>query len=275
MRLITERGYVVKFWKPHAIVAVILAGAAMPVDAHTSYMLPNLFTANLEEFVTVESSFTEDFSRPEVAVESDDFHVILPDGKRAEFLTNSKHRQLVVLESPLEQEGTYRFTTGVRRGRVSQRVLVDGKWKSLRETNGEAPANATKVKTSQTETVADVYVTKKAPTRAPVDHRIGRLVIHPKTHPSDAYLGEAFEFEILFDGEPLAGQSVVIDRAGARYDEAKFHQEIETDAQGAVSLKLDRPGTYLVMARRRTAAPAGADTDERSYTTSLTFEVQR
>ena len=253
--------------------AALLAIASAPAAAHTSYLLPNLFTANTEGQVTLQSSFSDAFPHAEIPVDSDDWHVPLPEGSKAEYETVATHKQLVLLESPLAEEGTYRFTTGVRHGRKGVVALVDGEW--VRVPGDEIPTGATETKSSQTETVADVYVTKKAPTRAAVDRPIGRLVVHPITHPNDVYLGEPFDLEILFDGKPMAGQSVEIERAGSEYDDSRFHGIVETGADGRLSLDLDRPGTYLLMTRHLAAAPAGADTDERSYTTSLTFEVQR
>lgn len=254
-----------------ASLCLFLAGGAS-AQAHTSYMLPNLFTANTENFVTVESAFAEKFFQPELAVDSADFHIILPDGSRAEFESVNKHRQLVILESALKQDGTYRFTTGVRRGRVGKMALVNGKWEPVR--GDTAPAGA-QIKTSQTETVADAYVTKKGPTRAPVEKQIGRLAIHPVTHPSDIAIDGGFTLKILFDGKPLADQLVVIDRGGADYDAVPFHQELKTGPDGSLALKFKDAGIYEIMTRHRADAPAGSETDERSYTTSLTFEVQR
>ena len=49
----------------------------------------------------------------------------------------------------------------------------------------------------------------------------------------------------------------------------------KTDANGRLKLKFAQPGVYLIMARHRGDAPAGAATPYRSYTTSLTFEVTR
>ncbi|MGE4429468.1 MAG: DUF4198 domain-containing protein [Sphingobium sp.] len=256
-----------------AICIALGIAAVAPVQAHTAYILPNIFTANIEEYVTLESAFAEKFFHAEIPVDAEDFHVVLPDGNRAAFEGVHKHRQLVILESPIKQDGTYRFTTGVRLGRVGKVALVDGQWRPVQ---GDAvPAGAKQVKTSQTETVSDAYVTKKAPTRAAVDKPIGRLVIQPVTHPSDVYLDGKFDLKVLFDGKPLAGQTIVLDRGGAEYDAVKFHRELTTGADGAVSLKFDTPGVYLIMTRHRADAPAGSATDERSYTTALTFEVQR
>ena len=68
---------------------------------------------------------------PEIAVLSEDYHVILPDGSREDFKTLTQLRQVVVLESDLDTEGTYRFTTGVRLGRKSKKALVDGEWQAV------------------------------------------------------------------------------------------------------------------------------------------------
>ncbi|MEE4453293.1 DUF4198 domain-containing protein [Novosphingobium resinovorum] len=246
----------------------IAPGAAL---AHTSYLLPKVFAANTEKMVTIESAFAETFFRPEVPVDSSDYHVVLPDGSRGSFQSITPLKQLVILESPIEAEGTYRFTTGVRLGRVGKSALVGGEWRPV---HGEAPKDAAQVRTSQTETVADVYVTKKQPTRAPVDVAIGRLRIQPVTHPSELYLDTPFALTVLFDGKPMAGQELVLDRGGADYEEAVDHRVVRTDAQGKAVLRFQRPGVYVLMTRHRADAPPGSGTDERSYTTSLTFQVE-
>lgn len=256
--------------------AALVAALAIPAaSAHTSYLLPTTFTTAKGNFVTLQASFTEDFATPEIAVDSDDYHVVLPDGSRSDFQSVTPFRQVVILESPLADEGTYRFTSGVRLGRSSKVALVDGEWKPLFEPDAKVPENATEVITSQTETVADVYVTKGAPTRASVDKPIGRLVIQPETHPNEIYLDEGFAFDVSFDGAPLAEQAVTLYRDGGDYEDPKYHKELTTDTEGHIDLSFDKPGIYLLMTRHRADAPAGADTDQRSYTTSLTFEVLR
>lgn len=246
----------------------------VPALAHTSYILPTRFTANLEKMVTVQSAFAEDFFTPDVAVNKADFHVIRPDGTRAEFDKVTPHKQLVIMESAIEKDGTYRFSTGVRRGRRSTMAMVDGEWVNTFRTGGKVPENATATKIRETETVADAYLSKKAPTRNPVDKQIGRLVLQPITHPSDAFVGDPFEFQLLFDGKPMQGHVMNVDRGGARYDKSKFHLEIETNAEGKVSLNFEKPGVYIIWTRFSADAPEGADVDERGYTTSLILEAQ-
>lgn len=256
--------------------AALMAALAIPAaSAHTSYLLPTVFTTSEGNFVTLEASFTEDFFTPEIAVKSDDYHVLLPDGARADFQSITEFRQMVILESPLAEQGTYRFTTGARLGRTSKVALVDGEWKPLFEPGAKVPENATRVITSQTETVADVYVTKGPPTRTAVDTTVGRLAIRPVTHPNEIYLDEGFSLDLMFDNAPLADQPVMLYRNGGDYESPKYHREITTDAEGHLELSFDKPGVYLLMTRYRADAPAGAGTDQRSYTTSLTFEVLR
>ena len=47
--------------------------------AHSPYLLPNAFDATDRKLVTVQGSFTEEFFVPDVAMKSDDYHVIAPD----------------------------------------------------------------------------------------------------------------------------------------------------------------------------------------------------
>jgi uncharacterized GH25 family protein len=258
-----------------AIVLALAASALLgPAQAHTSYLMPSTYSTASDDVVTIEASFAETmFFRPEIAVGAQDFHLYRPDGRRDYFDRIESFRQATILESDLAERGTYRFTTGERLGRISTLYRIDGEWRGL-EPGAPAPAGAEAMR-SQTATVADVYVTKGAPTDAALRVAVGRLAITPITHPSAIYLEDGFAFEVTFDGALLPNQEIEIDREGGGYEEPKFHRLVRTDAAGRVTLSFDRPGAYLVMTRHRATAPAGAETPMRSYTTSLTFEVSR
>ncbi len=249
--------------------AVGLAGAAR---ADTSYLRPNWFTTATGDLVTVQSSFTEDFSNPAVGVKSEAWTVIGPDGAASTFKTRGEFTQLTVLEAETKANGTYRLSTGERLGRVGPQVLVDGVWQPFAP-GREIPPGA-QTRQSQTATVADVYVTRGAPTHAPVEARIGALELKPDRHPNDVYLDTGFSLRVLLNGRPVAGQAVEVWREGGSYDEPPYRVRHVSAADGRVTLNFDRPGVYLIWTRMSAEAPAGAATPIRSYTTSLTLEVQ-
>ena len=257
--------------------ASLIAGAAFIVAtsaaAHTSYMQPNVFDTPNASQVTIESSFTEDFSRPEVAIESEEWSVYRPDGRRDTFDRVTVLNQVTILESDLTEPGTYRFTTGERLGRTGLQGFIDGQWRPLDP--DEPPAPGVRTRRSQTATVADVYVTKGPPSTHVIGVSVGRLAIQPVTHPNSIYLDEAFQLRVTFDGAPVANHDLELTRDGGSYDEQTFHRTYRTDANGALTIRFEQPGAYLLMTRMSGNAPAGAPTDVRSYTTSLTFEVRR
>lgn len=257
-----------------AMVLATLLGLAGPAEAHTSYMSPNVFSAGPEtERVTIQTSFTEDFLRPEFPVESQDFHLYRPNGQRDAYKNVVVLSQMTVLEDDLAEAGTYLFTTGERLGRTGLQAQVGGAWRPL-EPGATAPAGAP-TRRSQTATVANVYVTKGAPTNGVLAIQVGHLAIVPITHPSAIFLDSGFQFRVLFDGRPLANQEINLYRDGGGYDATPFHQIVRTDASGEARLSFERAGVYVIMTRASGDAPAGAATPVRSYTTSLTFEVAR
>ena len=263
------------FTRRTATCVVALACAVMSISsatADTSYLRPSWFTTATDDLVTVQSSFTESFSNPAVGVKSDAWTVIGPDGAKSTFKTKAELTQLTALEADTKANGTYRLSTGERLGRIGQQVLVDGAWQPFAP-GREIPAGA-QTRQSQTATVADVYVTRGAPTKAPVEARIGALELKPVTHPNDVYLDTGFAFRVLLNGKPVANQQVEIWREGGAYEEPAWRKLLTSAADGAVKATFDKPGVYLIWTRMSGDAPAGAATPIRSYTTSVTIEVQ-
>lgn len=254
-----------------ALVLALVAGG-VPASADTSYLKPNFFTTANSDIVTVQSSFTEDFANPSVAVKSDAWTVLGPDGKPAKFDTVQPFTQITILEAATKAQGTYRLSTGERLGRAGPQVLVDGVWQPFAP-GREIPAGA-QTRQSQTATVADVYVTRGAPTTAPVEAAIGALALKPVTHPNDVYLDSGFEFRVLLNGKPVANQQVEVWREGGAYEEPAYRKLLTSGADGTIKATFDKPGVYLIWTRLSADAPAGAATPVRSYTTSLTLEVQ-
>lgn len=250
--------------------AALLAGLGLAglAHAHSPYMLPSAFDLSDRKLVTVQGAFTEAFFSPEVAMKSDGYAVIGPDGAR-KALTPTYLQQVALVEAAVEAAGTYRITTGQRAGRVGKAALVNGEWEFLEP--GKAPAGA-QVVDMQSITTADVYVTRGAPSQgalAPVGKGLEFTAV---THPSDITTGQPAEFVVLFDGKPVADQEVTVHLGDARYVEKAAPVTVRSDAQGRFQIKPERSGVYQAQARYR-VAPAAAGQPGQSHTYSLTFEA--
>ena len=120
---------------------------------------------------------------------------------------------------------------------------------------------------------SEAYVTRGAPSDAPLKPAGDGLELKPLTHPNDIYLDKGFGFEMLLDGKPLKDLRVAVYRGGNTYEDKKIVTDMRTDADGKVALTFDKPGIYLLTASYPGRRPEGEAPVAKSYVYSLTFEV--
>lgn len=254
-----------------ALTALALADAA---SAHMPYMLPSHFTLDERAaVVTVEASFTEDPFQPDIVMKSEAFSIRGPDGREAPLATPAYLKELAVMEAPIAGEGTYRISSGARAGRIGKMYrAASGQWLMVGEERDVKPDAAAQVDV-QSITVAEAYVTKGKPSDAALAPTGAGLELKPLTHPSDIAAGEAARFQLLLNGQPLAGQTVQIFRGHGIYDGRKVLGEVKTGPDGGFSVTPSDPGLYMTIVRYRGPSPAGAATPYRSYTHTLSFEA--
>ncbi len=251
-----------------SVLAIAAPGVA---SAHMPYLLPNMFDAGERDHVTVQGGFAEDAFVPEVVMKSDGFNVRGPAGSTP-IPSPIYLRDLTVFEANLPAKGTYRISTGERSGRKGKMYkAANGEW-TMGGEGGPAPAGVTLVDV-QSMTVADVYVTRGAPSAEALAPTGKGLELKPVTHPSEIYAKAPAKFELLFEGKPVSGANIEVFRAAGLYDGKKLAAQATTDAKGGFSVTPPDAGTYLALIRHRTAAPAGAETPYRSYSYTLTFEA--
>ena len=255
----------------------ILACASI-AGADTAYIEPSTFTPDLNQIITIETAFNDACCVPKYPVRSDSFAIVTPDGAQKAPDRIERFANSTVLEQSITQQGTTRITTGERLGRKGgEYVLLDGQYFMVNSEDAdpvEVP-EGTPTLTSQTATVSDTYVTVGTPTWPSVRTEIGRLQITPIQHPSRLVQGDTFSVVLRFDGVALERQDLVLTRSGQKDRPGDEGRLFTSDAKGEVSLPLHQPGTHLIMTRMQAAAPEGAETDIRSYTTSLTFDVKQ
>lgn len=258
--------------RPQAVwLAPLLLSAG--AQAHSPYLKPNTFhAAEPRKHVTVEASFAEGDLRPDVAMRSDAFHLIGPDGKRLPLAPAAVLKDASYLEVPLAAgSGTYLVSSGVRKGRLAQAVLRGGRVHFAERTEDAQPGD--QPIEVQSITRADVYVTRGRPS-ASVDFDTEGVEIHPVTRPHDLYAGETVTVRVRENRKPLAGETVTVITDGQNYARQKqAEQDFRTDAAGEVSFKPQTAGLHLLQVRVRRASPDNPAL-WLSHTATLTLEVQ-
>ena len=252
--------------KQHLLAAALVIAATGPAAAYTSYILPADFSPESE--MQLEAAFASTFFTPAIGLPAD-MTMLNPNGARVTFDRVETSNQVTRAHAGVTRPGTYRISTGERMGAISTLVGENGAWRPLAQ--GEAAPEGAETRTLQTVTVADTFFSVGAPNRTVVDQHVGTLALHPVTHPNQVLVANGFVVELLFNGAPFANMPLVLYENGDADSDVGTY--VVTDASGRATLTFSAPGRYVVAARHRTDAPAGADAQVRSYTTTLTFEV--
>lgn len=243
-------------------------------QAHTPYLLPMSFDVAPDAIVSVDAGYAEKFFLSEVGFGDTRFVITTPDGSVLPFGEVHQFKSRTVAEQKLlGVKGTYRLSTGVRLGSIFRSWEQDGKVEIARDGNKTPPPGVKLLSHYQSHSISEAYVTAGAPTRRALEPTRQGLEIVPTTHPNDLVTGEKFEFSVLFDGKPLAGQTVDIYRSPMDLGSEHTGTGVKTDAQGRVAYALTQPGVYLALVRYRGAAPQGAAAPMYGYNYTLTFRV--
>ena len=249
---------------------------AMPAAAHAGFLWPVIDRAEEDGTVRMMASFSDAFPQAEIALKSDQWTVVEPDGTTRAFETVASSTSRTFVETSLPATGTYRLSTGERLGRTGQVALIDDTYHLLGRDglNADSLPDGTPVLTSQTATVSDFYISRGEISETVLDTRIGRLHIAPIQNPTNLVVGEPFEVQILFEDQAITDQRVIWFAPGGSREEEDPETQLQTDEDGKVTVTPQTAGAHLLMVRRIAQAPEGADTDVRSYTTVLSFEVK-
>lgn len=251
----------------------LIAVGAVPAIAHSPYLLPNAFEPINGGLITLDASFAAHFFTPEVVFDNSDFEVRSPDGKVNKPQTVIPLQSRVVIEHDMSEDGTYRFSTGRRLGRVFRAYELNGERVTLESPDMPVPDGAQLVDFYQSHTIAEVYVTRGAPSEAALTPRGDGLEYVAKTHPNDLFVGDTMELQALFYGKPLEG--LTIDVFAGEYhpsdDEPSF--TLTSGSDGSFSFAPEHQGVYLLRSRHRAIAPAGSAAPELSHTYTLVIEA--
>ncbi|MCR6651387.1 MAG: DUF4198 domain-containing protein [Cellvibrionaceae bacterium] len=257
----------------HYLFAAAFSLSGLSARAHTPYLVPTAFEPLHDGWISLDAGFADVFFQSDVAFDQGDFKIQTPKGQ---WVAPGRYEQLTtrsLVEHQLKEEGTYRFSTGLRKAAVFRMYEIGGERKFTRDPAEVLPEGAKLLDHYQSATRAETYVSLKAPTQAALKPLNQGLEIVPLTHPNDLYTGETLRVALLLDGKPLAGKelSVFAGHDGSEQEIAK--QKALTDAEGRAEFKFETPGVYLLYARQSAPAPKGAPAPNYGYVYTLTFAV--
>lgn len=260
------------------------------VMAHTPYILPYHFDTT-KDIATIQASATEDFFIPDHAV-SGDFFMTSPAGVTTAISDVTSLKEVTLAQIPLTEDGTYRITLKTK-PRTNKYANIDGRWLSVRPARGgakskpkeplsdrgyitpeELATNAKVIESTSTRTL-ETYVTKGRSSDKAISISGKGLEVKLNQNPSEIFLDQGLEFDVLFDGQPIKNQVVEIDQAG------KAPLELQTDDKGHAKATFTQAGTYMLEVtypndpeshneKGRQTPPQSA-----SYTYGLTFGVSQ
>ncbi|MEO1042919.1 MAG: DUF4198 domain-containing protein [Pseudomonadota bacterium] len=260
------------------VLSTILAACGFPqiASADVGFLLPNAFKIDEGTTVTTIASFSDRFPSIEHPLRSKDFHILTVDGEKRAFDDIQSHDQVTLLTATLGKPGVYRLSSGNRLGRKGKASIVDGSYVRLGRDGldpSELPAGSP-ILTSQTATISEVYIRHGEVELPTTLSTSGRLSLMLTAQDALGFTTDAdLELSVLFDGKPLSDAKATL---VASFDSYTDHGEGLTYTltdKGQVTLSADRPGPHVIFVRHMAKAPAGAETDIRSYTTALVFEL--
>jgi uncharacterized GH25 family protein len=257
---------------PKIILLTALLATATSTLAHTPYLQPTSFEVNRSGKVSLDASFAEKFFVPEVAFNNSIFLITAPNGKQSNPEILSQLAVRTVLEHTLSQDGTYRFSTGSRLGKIFKVYEQDGKRHSAKDPKKPIPDGAKLLSFFQSNTKAETYITKGKPNTTALTATNAGLELVMKTHPNELFVDDEVSLMVLFDGQKIDDVKMDIMLAQYQFSTDKPTQTIMSD-EGKLSFKVNQAGSYLLRVRHRTPAPKNAVAPVISNTYTLTLEI--
>ncbi|WP_340680175.1 DUF4198 domain-containing protein [Paraglaciecola sp.] len=247
--------------------------ACAPAYSHTPYFAPSTFDVSKSGKISLDASFAERFFVPEVAFNNSIFNIVSPNGQTISPDTVAKLTLRTAVEHTLVDDGTYRFSTGKRLGRIFKAYELDGKKITMENPEDPIPAGGKLLSFFQSLTLAETYVSKGAPNNTALAAYNEGLEFVALTHPNELFIHSPVKLQSKFNGAVLADQNIDIYLAQYQFSDEKPLLTVTSNPQGEFSFIPEKPGNYLLRARYRSKAPAAAAVPEISNTYTLVLEV--
>ncbi len=243
-----------------AVFALLTFALPLPVQAHLFWLLPEPAVSPSGQPVQVEIGFGHKFPKDEElkAERLEFFKVLGPDGKEVPI----KQVSPVRYEFNPAQVGTYLVVAAMKPGFVSRTP------EGMKMANKKEAPNATNCFRFDFAAKTLVNVGSGA---MGFDRPVqSSLEIVPLKSPTNLKVGEELPVQVLFQGKPLPEVEVKATHDQWQDPNDLFAVKGKTDAQGKYTLKIDKPGRWLLAVNHKTPYPDPAEADDNFYLGSLT-----
>jgi uncharacterized GH25 family protein len=260
--LFTQAFTQVKPLKKIALSVVASLLIITPAVAHDIYIWPSYFNTNVEKpkYISVDITASHTTFRPDFAMPSSGLKVLGVDGKKIRrvgsfFQGNTRSTFDLHVKEPgtyglfYQREPSY-FTRYIVGKRNTEKHMRASKIDSV----AKLPKGAREVETRGYATIAMSFLTNKAPTTealAPTNKGFELIAL---THPSDYVTGEPIEVKALFNGKPVAEQTLTIEQEAPKYRKNPAALEVTTNEDGLATFTLDNGGRYLLKTNHEQAS---------------------
>lgn len=260
----------------HVLLAAIgMVLATQTATADVGFLLPNTFHTDERGRITAIASFSDRFPGVEHALRSDDFHVITPNGEKKPFETVQNLEQMAALFTTLDAPGIYKLSSGERFGRKGEVLKRDGAFVLLGADGIDKSTlpDGAPILTSQTATASEVYVRHGEADLPATLRTSGRLSVSLSAGKKGFQAMTSLRVTVTFDGAPLAGAETTLVSPYSAYTDQPEGVTSNLDENGETEITPDTAGPNVILVRHISQAPANAETDVRSYSTALVFEI--
>jgi len=239
--------------------ATLLGGCVFALStfqslAHDIYIWPSYFTVDSDKpsQVSVDVTASHTPFRPDFAMPSNGVNVYGVDGKKIRRVgPYFEGKRRATFDLAIEEQGTYSLT--YERGPSYFSRYTVGKRdtkKRLRAKKSVAlaqmPKEGKNLETGKYFTIAMSYVTNQAPTNTVLQAKNTGFELVPVTHPADYVTGENIAMKLLFNGQPVEGLAVTIEKEAPQYQQQPQVFELNANHEGIVNVTFTQGGRYML-----------------------------
>lgn len=239
-----------------------LAMASSAAFAHTPWLKPSQFTVPQAEkapFIDVDLSVGEQPFMVERALKPSLLQLFSPEGEASKVQVNELNALRSNAGFTLSAPGSYKLQADFGPELRKPKPGMEGKRPALKTFNRLVS-----------------FITVGAPSKELVwaSQPSRYLDVKPLTDAADMVAGEPIALVLLNNGQPAAGMSVEVIKAGGQYRNQTEQWTLTTDAAGVVRLTAEQAGLYWLKASAVQPLSNDPDVSELRMALGVAIEVQ-